>query len=75
MQILVFWKIDNSAFLFSTARNKDNNPTQRINHGERFNAEATKPEKDLNKKPDEIQNKSKSGLFLSCKQYASCIKK
>ena len=47
----------------------------RINQGENSNLDASKPEMDRNKKPDEMQNKSIRGLLFSFRQYANWINK
>ena len=57
-----------SAFLFSTARNNARRPIVRRNHGDIAKLAATPPAIALNKKPDEMQNKSSIGSFFSLMQ-------
>ena len=58
----------NSAFLFSSAKNKANKPIDKINQGDIKRLDATPPEIDLNKKPAAIQKISKRGSFFNFKQ-------
>ena len=63
-----FSEIINSAFLFSTAKNKDISHTVRRNHGESYTPEAIPPAIARSKKPDAMHCISKRGLFLSLKE-------
>ena len=58
----------NSAFLFSSAKNKANNPTDKINQGDIKRFDAKPPAIALNKKPAAILKISKRGSFFSFKQ-------
>ena len=65
----------NSAFLFSIARNRANNPIDNKNQGEKSKLDAFTPAIALIKKPDETQNISIIGSFFNFKQYKIWIKK